>query len=270
MNYSYLNLKGIEEEGLYRVPGGTREIKYWQERFDRELDINLLDEEELYDINTVGSMLKAWLRTQGDGLFPKSTQRMIAQANPKATSTPQMLRDELSKLPPYNYYTLFAITCHIALLHSHSDKNKMTYHNLMVCFQPSLGVEPFCFQFLVCEWRTCWQGCWSEKDYLTQEKALLSAPPEYPPTSSGGQSMATTIASSSRGDIDALSMTSTSRPATGGQGSSARKRPSPVVVPEDHEAGSSNIGTHSRPTIGSSPSTPPSLSPVGQVSPIRL
>lgn len=31
---SYLNFKGCEEEGLYRVPGSGREVKYWQRRFD--------------------------------------------------------------------------------------------------------------------------------------------------------------------------------------------------------------------------------------------
>lgn len=31
---SYLNFKGCEEEGLYRVPGSGKDIKHWQRRFD--------------------------------------------------------------------------------------------------------------------------------------------------------------------------------------------------------------------------------------------
>lgn len=31
---SYLNFKGCEEEGLYRVPGSGKEVKHWQRRFD--------------------------------------------------------------------------------------------------------------------------------------------------------------------------------------------------------------------------------------------
>ncbi|MBE7180369.1 MAG: hypothetical protein INR71_04010 [Terriglobus roseus] len=31
---SYLNLKGLDVEGLYRVSGSLREIKRWQMRFD--------------------------------------------------------------------------------------------------------------------------------------------------------------------------------------------------------------------------------------------
>ncbi|EAS28799.3 rho GTPase activator [Coccidioides immitis RS] len=165
----YLNFKGCEEEGLYRVPGSGKEIKHWQRRFDTELDINLFDEPDLYDVNTIGSMFKAWLRELPDEIFPKATQAMIAEKCAGATKAPQLLKDELSKLPPFNYYLLFAITCHLSLLHSYVDKNKMDYRNLCICFQPCMKIDGFCFQFLVCDWKNCWQGCWTEKEYLAKE-----------------------------------------------------------------------------------------------------
>ncbi|KKK13723.1 Rho GTPase activator (Bem2) [Aspergillus rambellii] len=168
----YLNFKGCEEEGLYRVPGSGREVKHWQRRFDTELDINLFDEQDLYDINTIGSMFKAWLRELPDELFPKQVQAMIAEKCEGATTAPQMLKDELSKLPPYNYYLLFAITCHLNLLHSYVDQNKMDYRNLCICFQPCMKIDAFCFNFLVCDWKNCWQGCWTEKEYLRREKEM--------------------------------------------------------------------------------------------------
>lgn len=168
----YLNFKGCEEEGLYRVPGSGREVKHWQRRFDSELDIDLFEVPDLYDINTIGSLFKAWLRELPDELFPKATQDMIAQQCEGATTAPQLLKDELSKLPPYNYYLLFAITCHLNLLHSYVDQNKMDYRNLCICFQPCMKIDAFCFQFLVCDWKNCWQGCWTEKEYVQKEKEL--------------------------------------------------------------------------------------------------
>ena len=162
-------MNGCEEEGLYRIPGSGREVKHWQRRFDIEHDINLFDEPDLYDINTIGSMFKAWLRDLPDEILPKATQNLVAEQCMGATSTPQLLKDELSRLPPFNYYLLFAITCHLSLLHSFSDKNKMTYHNLCICFQPCLKIDAFCFQFLVTDWKNCWQGCWTEKEYLEEE-----------------------------------------------------------------------------------------------------
>ncbi|KAJ9491988.1 hypothetical protein VN97_g1248 [Penicillium thymicola] len=168
----YLNFKGCEEEGLYRVPGSGREVKHWQRRFDTELDIDLFEIPDLYDINTVGSLFKAWLRELPDELFPKATQTMIAMKCEGATTAPQLLKDELSKLPPYHYYLLFAITCHLNLLHSYVDQNKMDYRNLCICFQPCMKIDAFCFQFLVCDWKNCWQGCWTEKEYLEIEKKM--------------------------------------------------------------------------------------------------
>jgi RhoGAP domain len=162
-------MNGCEEEGLYRIPGSGRDVKHWQRRFDTEHDINLFDEPELYDINTIGSMFKAWLRDLPDEIFPKQVQVKIAEQCMGATKTPQLLKDELSKLPPFNYYLLFAITCHLSLLHSFADKNKMDYRNLCICFQPCLRIDGFCFQFLVQEWKNCWQGCWTEKEFLDEE-----------------------------------------------------------------------------------------------------
>lgn len=162
-------MNGCEEEGLYRIPGSGKEVKHWQRRFDTELDINLFEEPDLHDINTIGSMFKAWLRDLPDEILPKSIQNKVAQQCAGATRTPQLLKDELSKLPPFHYYLLFAITCHLSLLTSFSDKNKMDYRNLCICFQPCLKIDAFCFQFLVMDWKNCWQGCWTEKEFLGEE-----------------------------------------------------------------------------------------------------
>lgn len=165
----YLNMQ-CEQEGLYRVPGSGRDVKFWQRRFDTEHDMNLFEEPELYDVNTIASMFKAWLRDLPDELFPRHTQMRIAKECAGAQRTPQLLKDELSKLPPFNYYLLFAITCHLSLLHSYADSNKMDYRNLCICFQPCLKIDPFCFQFLVIDWKECWQqGCWTEKEFLAEE-----------------------------------------------------------------------------------------------------
>ena len=162
-------MNGCEEEGLYRIPGSGKEVKHWQRRFDSELDINLFEEPDLHDINTIGSMFKAWLRDLPDEILPKSIQNKVAQQCVGATRTPQLLKDELSKLPPFHYYLLFAITCHLSLLTSFSDKNKMDYRNLCICFQPCLKIDAFCFSFLVMDWKNCWQGCWTEKEFLEEE-----------------------------------------------------------------------------------------------------
>jgi hypothetical protein len=139
-----------------------------------EGDINLFNEHDLYDINIIGSMFKAWLRDLPTEIFPKATQARIARECAGAKEVPELLKDELSRLPPWNYYLLFAITCHLSLLHAYVEKNKMNYTNLCICFQPCLRIDSFCFQFLVCDWRNCWQGCWTEKEALQEEYRILN------------------------------------------------------------------------------------------------
>lgn len=189
---SYLNMKGCEEEGLYRVPGAAHTVRYYEQKFDTgtsatlmlesknlidvaERDIDLISDDNLNDPNVIGSLFKNWLRQLPDEIFPKAIQARIQQECQGAKTTPQMLKDELSKLPPFNYYLLFAITCHISLLHSCSEFNKMNYNNLCICFQPAIKIDAFCFQFLILDWRNCWQGCWTEKEYLAEEIRLIEA-----------------------------------------------------------------------------------------------
>ncbi|RFU26172.1 hypothetical protein B7463_g10177, partial [Scytalidium lignicola] len=170
----YLNYKGSDVEGLYRVPGSGPQIKKWQRRFDEELDIDLFEQDDLYDINIIGSMLKAWLRELPDELFPKAAQDRVARECVGSEKVPQMLIDELSSLPPFNYYLLFAITCHLSLLLAHSEKNKMDYRNLCICFQPCMRIDAFCFKFLVCDWRECWKGCKTEPYWIDQEYQIFN------------------------------------------------------------------------------------------------
>ncbi|GAP87325.1 hypothetical protein SAMD00023353_2700880 [Rosellinia necatrix] len=172
----YLNFNGTEVEGLYRVPGSGPQIKKWQRKFDEEGDVDLFNQTDLYDINIIGSMLKAWLRELPDELFPKEAQERISRQCAGAEKVPQMLVEELSNLPPFKYYLLFAVTCHLSLLLAHSDKNKMDFRNLCICFQPCMKIDAFCFKFLVCDWRLCWQGCRNEARYIEEEYKLFQQP----------------------------------------------------------------------------------------------
>lgn len=175
----YLNHYGVESEGLFRIPGSITEVKMLQAKFDSGpyYDLDLLEQAAqsgvLIDVNAVASLLKAWLRDMSTSLLPEDVQRRIQEEAPNQTETPQLMRDELSKLPPYNYYLLFAVTCHISLLHSHCAVNKMHYQSLQVCFAPCMKIDRYIFEFLVRDWRNCWQGCWTELDFLEEEQEIL-------------------------------------------------------------------------------------------------
>lgn len=133
-------------------------------------------------------MLKSWLRELPDEILPKPIQdRVSRECGPGQEKVPQLLIDELSNLQPYNYYLLFAITCHLSLLLAHAEKNKMDFRNLCICFQPCMKIDATCFKYLVVDWAQCWKGCKTEDYWLEQEYAAFD---QMPPSSEGRSSTA--------------------------------------------------------------------------------
>lgn len=241
-----------------------------------ELDVDLFEEPDLYDINIVGSMLKAWLRELPDELFPKEAQDRVARECAGAESVPPLLVEELSKLPPFNYYLLFAITCHLSLLLAHSDKNKMDFRNLCICFQPCMKIDAFCFKFLVCDWRDCWKGCKDEAKYIEEEYARFDSPPPHGTAarvkngSGGGEEERQEVRTVSSSD----SNKSPNRSATGATEQKARPKKKAVAETESAET-SSTISTTL--TVSSERETPPRkssdmrpLSPIKPLSPLNF
>lgn len=145
-------------------------------------------------------MLKAWLRELPDEMLDRDLQKRIERKykDIELAAPPPELIDALSDLPPFHYYLLFAITCHLSLLLAHTEKNKMDYRNLCICFQPCTKIDSFCFRFLVCNWRDCWKGCKNESEfvraeyeYFSQESIRKQFPELYieePTTSAEGRS----------------------------------------------------------------------------------
>lgn len=222
-----------------------------------EGDIDLFNEDDLYDINIIGSMFKAWLRELPTEILPKATQATIAQKCAGAREVPQLLKDELSSLPPWNYYILFAITCHLSLLTAYADKNKMTYSNLCICFQPALKIDAFCFQFLVQRWRECWQGCWTEKDELENEYRILDGLPSSSGESSPG--------STAIGEDRSLASSASNKPTISSRSHQNRPPPLSLTKPSEEQLSTPPQNGNVTPI-----SQLPELAPVQPLSPIGL
>ena len=113
------------------------------------------------DINSIGSLLKQWLRELPTEIFPKDAQARIKSAHPTATDVPQLMIDELSNLPPENYYLLRQITGHLSQLIKAESMTRMNFDAVRTCM-PSLKIETNCLRFLLTQWDSCWMGCKGE------------------------------------------------------------------------------------------------------------
>ena len=101
--------------------------------------------------------------------MPAEIQKKVydqCKEQPESESPPQFFIDELSQLPPYNYYMLYSLSAHLSNVNRQSDVNKMNLSNLGMIFCSTLRIDRFCFNWLVGHWADCWQGCWTERDEL--------------------------------------------------------------------------------------------------------
>ena len=242
--------------------------RHYRANMPAEGDIDLLAQEDLKDINIVGSMFKAWLRELPTEILPKAVQDKIATECHGAREVPQLLRDELSSLPPWNYYLLFATTCHLSLLVDCAETNKMTYHNLCVCFQPALRIDAFCFNFLVQHWRECWQGCWTEKEALEAEYRVLDG--GLPSGGSGANSLSDSPSSGAVEERSLASASSHKASIGGGRANQARPPPLTLTQASEEQLVTATHGMHIGSRNGHTrPSTQlPELEPMMPLSPI--
>ncbi|KAF9928890.1 hypothetical protein FBU30_002032 [Linnemannia zychae] len=133
----FLEAKGIDEVGLYRVPGSHANVQKLKRMFDTGKDYNLLAMETT-DPNDIATLLKLYLREQQfQSLL--TTDRHICHT----------LRGILIRLPRPNYVVLSYLCHHLSKIASYSDKTKMTVSNLGVVFAPTLSIGSVLFKALL-------------------------------------------------------------------------------------------------------------------------
>ncbi|KAI5857775.1 Rho GTPase activation protein [Tricharina praecox] len=161
----YLNVYGPHEVGIYRIPGSTAVVDELRAEFKIKHDVDLF-ENPPDDLHTVSSLLKGWFRSLPDAILPIDVQKRIYEKCKDQTESlkpPQAFVDELSNLPPYNYYLLNHLFSHLSTVCMESDVNKMNLSNLGMVFCSTLRIDRFCFNWLVNNWADCWAGCLTEE-----------------------------------------------------------------------------------------------------------
>ncbi|CAB1338026.1 unnamed protein product [Coregonus sp. 'balchen'] len=135
----FIREQGLDEEGLFRMPGQANLVKDLQEAFDCG-DKPLFDSNT--DIHTVASLLKLYLRELPEPVVPFSKYEdflSCAQLLAKdAEVGVQELGKQVSNLPPANYNLLKYICKFLDEVQSHAIKNKMSVQNLATVFGPNI------------------------------------------------------------------------------------------------------------------------------------
>ncbi|XP_067828724.1 rho GTPase-activating protein 22-like isoform X1 [Heptranchias perlo] len=135
----FIREHGLNEEGLFRMPGQANLVKELQDAFD-------CGEKPLFDrntdVHTVASLLKLYLRELPEPVIPfakyedfLSCAQLLAKDEEEGV---QELIKQVTSLPQANYNLLKYICRFLDEVQSYSSVNKMSVQNLATVFGPNI------------------------------------------------------------------------------------------------------------------------------------
>ncbi|XP_017578535.1 active breakpoint cluster region-related protein isoform X1 [Pygocentrus nattereri] len=136
--------RGLEEEGIYRISGASREIQALKHAFDTNY-WEAVSKVRSVDVNTVSGTLKLYFRELPEPLIPtdhfQSLSKALADlADPYHRA--EMMLSELQSFPDVNRNTLLFLLHHLKRVAQKAEQNKMSLSNLATVFGPSLLRSP--------------------------------------------------------------------------------------------------------------------------------
>lgn len=131
-----IELRGMNEQGLYRISGANLEVKALKEKFLRGRGVPNLSEIE---IHTICSTLKSFLRSLKEPLISSSFRLDFVRALriKDKQDADAALYQAISELSQPNRDTLAFLILHLQRVSS-SPECKMTIENLATVFGPTL------------------------------------------------------------------------------------------------------------------------------------
>ncbi|XP_035212745.1 SLIT-ROBO Rho GTPase-activating protein 1-like isoform X2 [Stegodyphus dumicola] len=134
-----INLYGLHHQGIFRVSGSQVEINNFRETFERGED-PLADVSDASDINSVGGVLKLYLRELREPLFPIFYFDQLVEISQVESKKEfiHRVREVVSNLPRSVVVVLRYLFAFLNHLSEFSDENMMDPYNLAICFGPTL------------------------------------------------------------------------------------------------------------------------------------
>jgi len=139
----YLDAKNAAgEEGIFRLSGSNVVIKQLRERFNTEGDVNLVTDDQYYDIHAVASLLKLYLRELPTTILTRELHLEFLAVTElhDVTEKVSALNDLVHRLPRANNALLRYLSGFLINIINHADTNKMTVRNVGIVFSPTLNI----------------------------------------------------------------------------------------------------------------------------------
>ncbi|XP_066471136.1 SLIT-ROBO Rho GTPase-activating protein 3 isoform X2 [Tiliqua scincoides] len=135
----YINLYGLQQQGIFRVPGSQVEVNDIKNSFERGED-PLADDQNERDINSVAGVLKLYFRGLENPLFPKERfQDLISTIKiENLAERVHQIQQIIITLPRAVIIVMRYLFAFLNHLSQYSDENMMDPYNLAICFGPTL------------------------------------------------------------------------------------------------------------------------------------
>uniref|UniRef100_A0A3B3ZP18 SLIT-ROBO Rho GTPase-activating protein 2 n=1 Tax=Periophthalmus magnuspinnatus TaxID=409849 RepID=A0A3B3ZP18_9GOBI len=148
----YINLHGLQHQGIFRVSGSQVEVNDIKNSFERGND-PLIDEESNHDINSVAGVLKLYFRGLDNPLFPKDRFNDLISCvrMENLYERAQCIRKILMGVPRPTLVVMRYLFAFLNHLSQYSDENMMDAGNLAIVFGPTLLPTPDALDQVACQ-----------------------------------------------------------------------------------------------------------------------
>uniref|UniRef100_A0A669AWH5 SLIT-ROBO Rho GTPase activating protein 1b n=1 Tax=Oreochromis niloticus TaxID=8128 RepID=A0A669AWH5_ORENI len=148
----YINLHGLQHQGIFRVSGSQVEVNDIKNSFERGND-PLIDEESNHDINSVAGVLKLYFRGLENPLFPKDRFNDLISCVriENLYERAQCIRKILLGVPRATLVVMRYLFAFLNHLSQYSDENMMDAGNLAIVFGPTLLPTPETLDQVACQ-----------------------------------------------------------------------------------------------------------------------
>uniref|UniRef100_A0A671S8U8 SLIT-ROBO Rho GTPase-activating protein 2 n=1 Tax=Sinocyclocheilus anshuiensis TaxID=1608454 RepID=A0A671S8U8_9TELE len=146
----FINLYGLQHQGIFRVSGSQVEVNDIKNSFERGND-PLTDEENNHDINSVAGVLKMYFRNLDNPLFPKEKFNDLIACVRDLYERALSIRKILTTAPRPTLVVMRYLFAFLNHLSQYSDENMMDPGNLAICFGPTLMPTPDLLDQVSCQ-----------------------------------------------------------------------------------------------------------------------
>uniref|UniRef100_A0A8D3CFP2 SLIT-ROBO Rho GTPase activating protein 1b n=1 Tax=Scophthalmus maximus TaxID=52904 RepID=A0A8D3CFP2_SCOMX len=148
----YINLHGLQHQGIFRVSGSQVEVNDIKNSFERGND-PLIDEESSRDINSVAGVLKLYFRGLENPLFPQDRFNDLLNCVriENLYERAQCVRKILLGVPRATLVVMLSHLHNNNHLSQYSDENMMDAGNLAIVFGPTLLPTPDTLDQVACQ-----------------------------------------------------------------------------------------------------------------------